>query len=193
MPVNRFADKVTADNDVALFLKAAPTNKLFRAYLTDDGSDRDLNENYAAATDCYFTMSRPGVIQRCTILIADSDVAQTIPQDGELFVGNTTALTNGFKFLVEDSAGTLKLDISNTVGAKTVGELQALCTFNYNIYKADNATTTANSHVFVGVMDFEEMFGRAISLNFNDRFVCVLQDNLTSMAVVNMVVSGFYL
>jgi hypothetical protein len=196
MPVNRFSDTVIGDRDEALYALAAPTNKLFRLPLTDDGSDRTLNENYSAATDAYVAFTRPAVIQRLEIVIIDGDVAQSAVQSGELFVGNNTALTNGLKFLVEDSAGTSKLDISNTYPVTTYADLLSFCTSVVLVTDTASATTANNSITFEGTVEFDRLYGRAISVNLGDRFVCVLQDNFSTAANYvrfEMFVSGFYL
>lgn len=189
---NRFVNKIITEQEgFELSLYREP-GQFFQALLTDDGSDATLNENYAAATDCYFTATRPCVIQELTITVIDGDVAQNALTTYELFVGATAALTNGFKFLVEKSDGTARLTI-NSVGYKTVAELAAFCTSHTYTSIVSDATSGNNSSAFSGRVNFKDKFGAGIALQLNDRFVCVLQDDLSGMAVVRMSVNGFYL
>lgn len=204
MPANRFIDTVIGDRDEAIYSLAAPTSKLFRTFLSD-GTDTDLTDNYSSATDAFVAFTRPAVINRCTIRFAVSTLAQNVVsatlgatgslgRDGELFMG-LAALTNGLKFRVENSAGTLLLDISDTVGVKNLAQLAGLCT-NYEVFINDSAASAAsNSAVFVGYIDFRELFGRAISVGLGDRFVCVLQDDFSAATITEfqITIAGFYL
>lgn len=205
MPNNRFIDTVIGDKDEALYGLAAPTNNLFRSFLSD-GTDTDLTDNYSSATDAFVAFTRPAVICRCTIRFTSSTLAQNVVSsvlgsigsdalDGELFLGGITALTNGLKFRIENSAGTRLLDISDTVGLKTLGQIAGLCTYHQTLINDSAASAASNSATFVGYVDFKELFGRAIRVNVGDRFVCVLQDDFSAATNTEfqISISGFYL
>lgn len=204
MPANRFVDKITGYDDAAKYELYAPTSKLFRTALSD-GTDTDLTDNYSSATKASVTFTRPAVVNRCTIRFVSSTLAQNVVSsvlgavgslglDGERFVG-ITALTNGLKFRVENSAGTVLLDISNTNSVKNLGQLAQLCS-TYNVFINDSsATAGSNSVTFVGDINFKEIFGRSISVNLGDKFVCVLQDDFSAATITefNITIAGFYL
>jgi hypothetical protein len=205
MPNNRFVDSVIGDRDEALYVLAAPCEKLFRSFLSD-GTDTDLTDNYSAATDAFVAFTRPAVVTRCTIRFTSSTLAQNVTStvlgaigsdalDGELFLGGIAALTNGLKFRIENSAGTIKLDISDTVGLKTLGQIAGICTYHQTLINDSAASAAANSATFVGYIDFKELFGRAITVNNGDRFVCVLQDDFSTATNTEfqISISGFYL
>jgi hypothetical protein len=204
MPNNRFVDSVIGDRDEALYELAAPCEKLFRTLLSD-GTDTDLTDNYSSATDAFVAFTRPAVVNRAAIRFTVSTLVQqtistvlgsigSLAFDGELFV-SLAALTNGLKFRVENSAGTLKLDITDTVGIKNLGQLITLCTDYVVLVNDSVASAAANSVTFVGHVDFGQLFGRAITLNTGDRFVCVLQDDFSAATITEFQISiaGFYL
>jgi hypothetical protein len=197
MPENRFGNKIVTDQEGTEFSLYAPANVLYRLPLTDDGTDRTLNEDYSGtATDAFVAFTRSAVITKLDIIIIDGDVAQNALADPELFVGNNTALTNGLKFLVENSSGTLKLNITNSPAITTMADLMAFCTYYTITTQAASATTANNGITFIGEVDFSKKFGRAISVNLGDRFVCVLNDNFSTAANYvrfEMFISGYYL
>lgn len=193
MPNNRFYKNTITDADIPNNLTSAPTSILFHAYLTDDGTDNTLNENYAAATDCYYTAGHPVVVKSVVIEAVDGDIAQNAINNHEGFVGATAALTNGYKFLVETSAGSTLLDITNTIPLISLYQIDAISTFVRETFAAGDATTGNNHHCYTAEIDLEYLFGRAIRLNTGDRFVCVLQDNFTGLTFHRIHIFGYQL
>ena len=193
MPTNRFFNRTITYGDIDRNLTSKPASVLFHSYLTDDGSDSTLNENYSSATDTYVAFTRPAVIETCTIELLDGDIAQNAVLSHEFFVGAGAALTNGFKFLVENSAGTSLLDITNSVPLKNLAQMDAISEFVTESSNVSNATTTANHHAYACRMNFTKLFGRGIQVNTSDRFVCVMQDDLSGLAFVYIHIYGYYL
>ena len=177
MALNRFRKTVAVERGVP----SIPTSALVHGYLTDDGSDATLNENYAAATDAYYAATQPFVVESIVLDLVDSDVAQNAVLGGESFVGGA-ALTNGIKLRIENSAGTLLVDIADTVAIKDLNQLSSISSVYNEKSSVASATTTANFHAVSAKIVLADLFGKAIEVNNTDRIVAVLNDDFSGLA-----------
>lgn len=195
MSNNRFLNNPITSGDAAVWQKTADPSILFRAFLTDNGTDYTLNEDYSSsnAVATYYTASEPVAVQSMTIQLCNGDIAQSTVKNYEVWCGDNAALTNGIKFRVVNSGGTVLLDISNTVGLKTEGEMLTLATNMYENYSAASATTGNNTHYINYEVNFEQKFGKAIRLNTGDQFVAYLSDDLSGNVFFQIQLWGYKL
>jgi hypothetical protein len=173
--------------------KIHPVTNPFYVYLTDDGTDYGLNEDYSAgAVDAYWQPASDACVLSLNISTGDTDYAQSI-DTAVGFVGSTTPLTNGLKFAVKNPAGTVVTDLTVTFPIKTTAELFAFAT-DYGIIFSSVSTTSSNNQILYSLeVDCPKKFGGAIYVPAGWRLVCTLQDNLsTASNIFNIGVSGYY-
>lgn len=194
MTANRFTGTPTTAGDAAVWQKVAPASNLFHAYLTDDGSDYDLNENYSSsAGTAYWTAPNDCVVQSVVMEVLEGSIAQNTVESHELFFGANAALTNGIKFRVENSSSSVLLDITNTLGIKTEADLiRTSCAF-WEQYDASNGTAGNNTHYGVFWFNLQQMFGRAPTLLEGNKFIAYLNDDLSGLDRIRIHVYGYYL
>ena len=162
----------------------------FWAFLTDDGTDTSLNENYASATDAYWTAPADAIVTVMTIVVGESDPAQSATLNGTFVF--TTALTNGLKFAIKNSAGTVVSDLSVTYPIKTTAGLLAFATSTEMTLQLPSSTA-ANNELMIGCyVDFSKKFGRPLFVPRNHSIVCTLEDNLSSLDEFTIGVAGHY-
>lgn len=191
MPISRFIRNAGTSVDAIKFQQGFPVQSLFHSYLTDDGTDSTLNENYASATDAYVAFTSPSVITSCIIELLDSDIAQNDVLSHELWVGGAAALTNGLKFAIKNSAGTVIHDISVTIPIKALYQLDSISSFVDESGNTANATTGSNHHAYLAKLNFPNLYGKSLLVNNGDRFVCTLQDDFSGLAFFYMHLYGF--
>lgn len=191
MPTNRFY--TTSVNPVE-FESKYPAAELFHSYLTDDGSDSLLNEDYSStATVCYVDFTQPSVVQTLIIELLDSDIAQNAVLSHELFVGANAALTNGILIQVRNSAATVILQVIGGNAIKTLAEFDALSEYVDESSDVSNGTTAANHHSYNCRINFYNLFGKGIMMNTNDRFAVVLNDDFSGLAKLRLHIAGYRL
>jgi hypothetical protein len=196
MVVNRHAGRVEGQEyrGAAIYAGAVSSRKqAVWGYLTDDGSDSSLNENYASATDCYYTVATsPLVVTSICVSVEDTDIAQAAYGT---FCGAVAAVTNGFKFKFVDSAGGTTLDL--TTATATGGSLKSKADFKSvaktfsEVLINTSATTAQNVHSWTAEFCLNSWLGAGVLLNVGDKLVCTLQDNYSGLTSMTITFKGY--
>lgn len=164
----------------------------FFVFLTDDGTDYTLNENYASATDAYFEAKADALITAFCVSGGDTDVAQATAIANAWY--GTTVLSNGLKFCIKDSSGRVTTDITVTQPLRTTSDLLLFATFPSVVMSLSNSSTSLNNELIIAAeVNCIERFGGCLYLPKGHRFVCTLQDNFSGMDGGFLIgVSGHY-
>jgi hypothetical protein len=197
MPNNRFYKKASTYEDVARLIKSYPASYFLHAYLTEGGTvggDTTFNEDYSStASATSYVATAPLTIQTVCIEMINGSFAQSVLNNHELWVGNVAALTNGLKFRVENAAGTVLYDITNTIPIKTLAQLDAIGTAVTETFSAADATPANNFHTYSCRINLTTLCGKAVELNTGEKFVCYLNDSFTALTVFYIHVLGYLL
>lgn len=164
----------------------------FVNFLTDDGSDASLAEDYSgAATDWYWQSPGDALIYNFSLSFGLGSITQSTALANTLIgVGSAN---NGFKFGIKNPSGTLILDISNGITLANTLQLMAFGSNSDLLYSGFNSSTAANNEVLLNVqVDCVAKFGGAIFLGRNHRFVCTVNNNFSGLDDVRAIVAGCY-
>lgn len=165
----------------------------FFAYLTDDGTDRSLNEDYSAgAVDAYWQCptGANAIISNISIALGDGDFAQAIAI-ATGFV-SLSSLSNGLKFAIKNSGGTVIQDLTVSYPLTQTGDVLAFCTSSTAIFSNASATTADNELLISANCHVPTKFGGYLFVPKGGRFVCTLQDNLSGLDLFSISISGHY-
>lgn len=164
----------------------------FFVFLTDDGSDTTLNEDYSAApVDAYWDAPGNAHIHAISISMGEDSIAISTAIANTMIGTGSTA--NGLKFGIKNPSGTLVQDLSVTsIPANTVQVLMFGSSSRLLMGLSDAATQGNNEIIMSVEVNCIEKFGGVLSLPEGYRFVCTLESNYSGLAAFNISLSGVY-
>lgn len=185
---NAFYDGLTRiEKGTGLVTPAQLTSKNFIGKLSRTGANSDFTANAdfsGTATFFSFLTTAACTIHELILSITVSDVDETAPQDGNLWLGGTAALTNGIVWGVGTS-GTVTPATYGSLAAKTIEQFPLL--WGADIHRMPgsylNATNNLNSDHLLVSLDFKKRFGHPLLLASGVYIGVFLNDNFSAATV----------
>lgn len=193
MATNRFAGDVERrelKNTISSPAALSSLKAVRRGWLTDDGTDQLLNENYSStsATTCYYTVtSSPMVLSAIVIIMSDNAILTAPSSDDFATLCGGTSSTNGIKLRITDGTASV-LDISYTTGIVKFADLALISCGKINEVSEDAA---ADSHRIVATIGMQDLFGVCPVLPVGFRVEAYLSDNYSTLDFFKIGVIGY--
>jgi hypothetical protein len=150
-----------------LVTPAQLNSKNLMGRLSEEGANSDFTfpENYGTPTFASYLTTAPCTIHQLVLSFTVSDVDETAPQDGNLWLGGTAALNPGIIWGVGTS-GTATPATYASSAATTIESFALLWGADVNRYPGPylNATNNLNSDNLIVTLDFKKRWGHPLLL-----------------------------
>jgi hypothetical protein len=191
MAISRFKEIYSEHTRALTKSLRQPSADFFSVYITDDGSDATLNENYSSI-GCYYVATRNLVIDTICLTLVDSTLPQNTLRNHESFFSNVVPLTSGLRFRVLTADNTVLTDISHTVPIKSGANLDGYCTAIVESFDASSATGANNYAMYSAKIDLDYLYGMGMYLSKSEKVILTLNDNLSGIDNFQVNLRGYY-